>query len=241
MRTISRPLTLELKLYIHDFFFASNNVQIYFRPAETTSALSPSNLPVSSTELQLFNDIPANKLTQPQIVSLQSNPSIYINRFKNEPTLEILLNHLLTAKGVENELQVVTKFHNALFEKCNDLQLVQLKQTEGKFFVILIDHISDDDLFNFNLTLFTVDMNDINHSFSDQHEIIRELIDQITIINEITQQTLDKCQKYSNFFLKNPLNKYVPTSITFEGCTYQALENEFMLYNRILKREDSRK
>lgn len=66
-------------------------------------------------------------------MSLQINPYLLNNcNNKNEVSALMLLNHLFTTKGIETELRVATKFHNALIEKCNDIQFVELQQSEGK-------------------------------------------------------------------------------------------------------------
>lgn len=182
--------------------------------------MSPTNTPVALTELQLFNDVPIYKFryNNPAMnFCLHPNPFLLYNREIDDETRNMMHYHLLTGKGVQNELQITSNFFFALNETCGgDVKFNEPKQTE-------------------------VDVHQINAQFAKQKELLTELRDQITGVNEIGQQTLKKCYKYFNFLLKNPLRKYVPSSIIFEGCNYQQLEQEFLLFYRILKHEESRK
>lgn len=219
---------MRIEIIIHLIFIYILTI----RPELSLLPLLPNNIPIALTELQLFNEIPTNKYSSSHITILQPNP--FITHCQNdEQTLKILTHHLLSAKGLIREIRNATMFHTTLNEICNDIQFDKVMITEGN----LINCIYTINCFKFYFSSILVDVNELNRKFSDQREILRELIDQINIVNDLTKDSFNKAFSYFKFITQNPLRKYVPSSVKFDGCNYQTLENEFLLYYRILKKK----
>lgn len=71
-----------------------------------------------------------------------------------------------------------------------------------------------------------------------------EFVDKISFLFGVTKESIDKCEQIIEFVKQNPLKKFVPASILFNGRPYSHYDNEFGMYYHTMKnalKEDGKK
>lgn len=78
-------------------------------------------------------------------------------------------------------------------------------------------------------------MDDIRKREFEQNKSIYRLLQFVDHEMQLTQDILDKVKIYYNFLMTAPLKAYISPCTKLEGRTFNEIENEFLLYYRMVR------
>lgn len=68
------------------------------------------------------------------------------------------------------------------------------------------------------------------------NDALAELSDETSALFANTNRIFDNIQRYFHYIYDNPLSKFMSTTETFNGKTYQEYEREFMMYYKMIQK-----
>lgn len=83
-----------------------------------------------------------------------------------------------------------------------------------------------------------MDVLDLKKQEVEQNNGIIGVGNQIEKLARDVDTVIDKCRVYYDFLMNTPLKNFIPPNITLNGKLYSNLENEFLLFYRMVKGSD---
>lgn len=86
--------------------------------------------------------------------------------------------------------------------------------------------------------IFPADESKLTAQKKQQDASLAEVTDETTAICANVHRIFENIQRYIRFINENPLRKYISSTETFNGKTYQDYEREFMMYYKMIPKPE---
>lgn len=80
-----------------------------------------------------------------------------------------------------------------------------------------------------------VDVDELRKKENEQNKSTYRQLQIVDNDFEIIKEMMQKCRNYYNFLMNTPLKNHIPPGTKIDGRSFNEIENEFMLYYRMVR------